>query len=94
VAERLLARLEGRIRAAEAAASARWGRAREALNRGDEAWGLVLVDASADAARSAAQGRRHLARAREEMRRLARTECRWRGEAFLAIQRFIREEGA
>jgi len=93
-AERLLARLEGRIRAAQAAASERWRRAREALHRGDEARGLVLVDASADAARAAARERRRLGEARGEVGRLARTERRWRAQLFLAIDRFLREEAA
>jgi hypothetical protein len=93
-AQHLLARLDARIRAAEAAAADRWSRAREALDRGDESRGLSLADASADASRDAARHRERLGAARDDARRLASVERRWRAELFLAIDRFLRGEGA
>ncbi|MBI5069261.1 MAG: hypothetical protein HZB56_13585 [Deltaproteobacteria bacterium] len=88
-ARRLAAGLLARARSAEAAAAERERLSRQALQRGEEGWGLSLDDAARDARRTAAACRARLVAVEKELRRLARAEQACLADLLGEISRFV-----
>jgi hypothetical protein len=92
-AERVTRALRERAEAARAQARERRQRGEEILRRGDEGWGLSLLDAAAAAEAEARQAEARLAKADREARQLAAAERVQRAGLFVAIDRFLTESG-
>ncbi len=90
-AERLVAGLRQRLGSAGAAAAQRRRLGERALQRGEEVWGLSLVDAALAAERVARDCQARLAEAERSARALAAEERSRRGELFRELGRLLAE---
>jgi hypothetical protein len=92
-AERVTRALRERAEAARAEARERRRRGEEILRRGDDGWGLSLLDSAAAAEAEAREAEARLAKAGREARQLAAAERVHRAGLFVAIDRFLAEAG-
>lgn len=90
-AERLVAGLRQRLGRAGAAAAQRRRLGERALQRGEEVWGLSLVDAALAAERAARDCQARLAEAERSARALAADERSRRAGLFRELGRLLAE---
>lgn len=88
-AARVVAGLRQRLGRAGAAAAERRGLGQRALARGEEVWGLSLLDAATAAERAARDCQARLADAERRARGLAARERARRADLFRELSRFL-----
>jgi hypothetical protein len=90
-AARVVAGLRQRLGRAGAAAAERRGLGERALARGEEVWGLALLDAAVAAERAARDCQAHLAGAERRARELSARERARRADLYRELCRFLAE---